>query len=57
MLTLPITPYRSFHRADIVNSNRVVRGVDAVMADAASLSLLAECIGLGSAKWKNAIKR
>lgn len=56
-LTLPITPYRSFHRSDITNSSRVVRGVDAVMADAASLSLLAEGIGLNSAKWKSAIKR
>lgn len=57
VMTLPITPYRSFHRSNIVNSSRVVRGVDGVMADAASLSLLAECIGQTSAKWKSAIKR
>ena len=57
VLTLPITPYRSFPRSDIVNSNRVVRGVDGVMADTASLALMAECIGQGSSLWRHAIKR
>lgn len=57
VMTLPITPYRSFPRADIQGASRVVRGIDAVMADTSSLALLAESIGLGSDTWKYAVKR
>jgi hypothetical protein len=55
--TLPITPYRSFNKGDIVSSSRVIVGVDAAMADAASLSLMVESVGLGTGQWKDAIKR
>jgi hypothetical protein len=37
IFTLPLTPYRSFHKGDIVSSSRVIVGVDAAIADAASL--------------------
>ena len=56
-MTLPITPYRSFHKRDIAGSCRVVRGIEGMMADTASLVLMAECIGMGSTPWKEAIKR
>lgn len=56
-LTLPITPYRSFPRREILGSSRVVRGIEAVMADCCSLALMAESIGLGSNAWRYAIKR
>lgn len=57
LLTLPITPYRYFARREITNLSRVVKGLDAVMVDCASLALLAECIGQGSAQWRQAVKR
>jgi hypothetical protein len=57
VFTIPITPFRSFHRNEIQGSHRVVRGIDAMMGECASLALMAESIGLGSAKWRQAIKR
>jgi hypothetical protein len=57
VFTIPITPFRSFHRKEIQGSHRVVRGIDAMMAECASLALMAESIGLGSPKWRQAIKR
>jgi hypothetical protein len=57
VLTLPITPFRSFPRSDIQGGSRMVRGIDAVMADTSSMALLAESIGLGSVPWKHAVKR
>ena len=57
VFTLPITPYRSFHKSDIVSSSRVIVGIDAAIADAASLAMMIESIGQGSDKWKEAIKR
>ena len=56
-LTLPITPYRYFPRREITQLNRVVRGLDEVLVDNASLALLAECIGQGSPQWRQAIKQ
>uniref|UniRef100_A0A7S3M7F2 Uncharacterized protein n=1 Tax=Spumella elongata TaxID=89044 RepID=A0A7S3M7F2_9STRA len=56
-LTLPITPYRYFPRREIAQLNRVVRGLDEVLVDNASLALLAECIGQGSPQWRQAIKQ
>lgn len=57
VFTLPITPYRSFHKADIVSSSRVLVGIDAAIADVASLALAIESIGQNSALWKESIKR
>ena len=48
---------RSFHKGDIVSSSRVIVGVDAAIADAASLALMVESVGLGTDQWKDAVKR
>lgn len=51
------TDPRSFHKGDIVSSSRVIVGVDAAIADAASLALMVESVGLGTDQWKDAVKR
>jgi hypothetical protein len=56
-LTLPITPYRSFCRAEIDSNSRVVIGIDGLIADCCSLALMAETIGVNNYDWKNAILR
>jgi hypothetical protein len=56
-LIIPITPYRSFHKGDIVNNTRTVKGINGAISESASLSLLAQSVGLGSQKWINAIKQ
>lgn len=55
-MTLPITPYRSFPKSSIVGTSRVVSGIDAVIADTASLALMAQSICYGSLQWQAAIK-
>jgi hypothetical protein len=55
VFTLPITPYRSFHKGDIVSSSRVTVDVDAAIADAASLTLMGESVGQGTHMWKDAV--
>jgi 2-polyprenyl-6-methoxyphenol hydroxylase-like FAD-dependent oxidoreductase len=40
-----------------VSSSRVIVGVDAAIADAASLALMVESVGQGTDQWKDAIKR
>lgn len=57
VLTLPITPYRSFFKGNIKNSNLVIHGIDAVIADTASLALMAESIGQDTPQWKESMKR
>ena len=49
--------HRSFHKGDIVSSSRVIVGVDAAIADAASLALMVESVGQGTDQWKVAAKR
>jgi hypothetical protein len=56
-LTLPITPYRSFNRGEIRGGHRVVKGIDALLADTASLALLVESVGQGTEQWRDAVKR
>eukprot|EP01035_Chromulina_nebulosa_P017708 gene17708-23300_t len=56
-LTLPITPYRSFNRSEINQSNRISTGIDSVISDTCSLALMVECIGFNSDLWKEAIIR
>lgn len=56
-LTLPITPYRSFCRAEIDSNSRIVVGIDGLIADCCSLALMAETIGVNSHDWKAAILR
>ena len=53
----PITPYRLFHKFDIINNSRVLVGIDATTSDTASLALMVESIGLGTSKWADAMKR
>lgn len=55
--SLPITPYRHFHQAEIVNTGRVLIGIDATISDAASLALVVESLGQGNQAWKESIKR
>jgi hypothetical protein len=40
-----------------VSSSRVIVGVDAAIADAASLALMVESVGQGTDQWKVAAKR
>ena len=53
----PITPYRPFNKFDIVNSSRVLVGIDATISDTASLALLVESVGIGSDNWFESVKR
>eukprot|EP00521_Asterionellopsis_glacialis_P008587 CAMPEP_0195286328 /NCGR_PEP_ID=MMETSP0707-20130614/3833_1 /TAXON_ID=33640 /ORGANISM="Asterionellopsis glacialis, Strain CCMP134" /LENGTH=952 /DNA_ID=CAMNT_0040345957 /DNA_START=100 /DNA_END=2958 /DNA_ORIENTATION=- len=55
-LKQPVTPYRSFRRAEIEQECRISRGVDAMISDSASLSVMVEGIGSRSARWMQ-IKR
>lgn len=57
VFTLPITPYRSFLKRDVVSGSRMLVGVDAVIADAGSLHLMVESVGQGSKEWKESVKR
>jgi hypothetical protein len=52
----PVTPYRSFRRAEIENESRISRGLEAVIGDAASLAVMIESIGWRSSRWQH-IKR
>ena len=57
ILSMPITPYRSFHKSNVVSTtNKVLIGIDAVMKDVASFAILVESIGQGSSEWVDAIK-
>lgn len=56
-LTLPVTPYRSFDPSQVRGAHRVVRGIDAVMADAASLAVMAETLNQDTDQWREAMKR
>jgi hypothetical protein len=55
-LKIPITPFRSFHKGNIVDNSRIVTGIDGVIADSASLFLMAQGVGFGSPGWFSAIK-
>jgi len=57
VFTLPITPYRSFLKRDVVSGSRMLVGIDAVMADASSLHLMVESVGQGTKEWKQSVKR
>lgn len=57
VLTLPITPYRSFLREEVVSGSRVVTGLDGILADTKSLQVCLESIGAPSEEWKAARTR
>jgi hypothetical protein len=44
VLLLPVTPYRSFSPSEIFSGQRVLRGIPAIMQDAASLQVLLQSI-------------
>lgn len=54
---LPITPFRSFKRSEILNDLRVVAGIDALVADARSLLMCIESLGANTERWRVAIGR
>lgn len=50
-LRQPVTPYRSFRRAEVEHECRISRGIDAMIADSASVSVMVECVGSRSCRW------
>eukprot|EP00980_Cylindrotheca_fusiformis_P024179 scaffold11589_cov117-Cylindrotheca_fusiformis.AAC.13 len=48
----PVTPFRSFRRSEVEKDCRIVRGIDAMICEAASLSVMVERIGYRSARWQ-----
>ena len=56
-LTLPITPFRYFHKSEIRDGRRLLHGIDAVIADTASVNLMTESIGQGTSTWIESTKR
>mmetsp|Transcript_28811 Transcript_28811/g.44006 ORF Transcript_28811/g.44006 Transcript_28811/m.44006 type:complete len:927 (+) Transcript_28811:189-2969(+) len=50
-LKQPVTPYRSFRRAEVEQECRISRGTEAMIADAASVSVMVESIGSRSSRW------
>lgn len=50
-LKQPVTPYRSFRRVEIENECRISRGIEAVVADSASMSVMVESIGSRNSRW------
>jgi len=52
----PVTPFRSFRRAEMDRDCRIVRGTDAMICDAASIAVMVERIGCSNARWRR-IKR
>lgn len=57
VLTLPVTPYRSFRREEVVSGSRIVSGMDAILGDTKSLQLCFESVGSPSTEWKRARAR
>jgi hypothetical protein len=55
VFTQPITPFLSFNKTEVVNSQRVLKGIPSIIADTAAFSLMAESIGLGTPEWAAAL--
>jgi len=55
-LKQPVTPYRCFRRSEIKSGSRITRGVEGMIADAASIAVMIEGVGSRSARWAH-IKR
>lgn len=53
IMTLPITPYRSFPPLEVYNNQRKVTGIEAVIADTASFSMMIQSITSCSYSSKN----
>jgi len=50
-LKQPVTPYRSFRRVEVEQECRISRGIEAMVSDAASVSVMVEGIGSRSSRW------
>lgn len=50
-LKQPVTPYRSFQRSEVEQECRISRGIGAMVADTASVSVMVEGIGSRSSRW------
>jgi len=50
-LKQPVTPYRSFRRAEVEQECRISRGIESMISDAASVSVMVEGIGSRSSRW------
>ncbi|KAL9184578.1 hypothetical protein ACHAXT_012548 [Thalassiosira profunda] len=50
-LKQPVTPYRSFRRCEIQKGSRILKGVDAMVRDSASMSVMIETIGSRNLRW------
>ena len=44
-MVLPVTPYRSFPPDEVVNGQRLINGIDAMILDNASLAVMVQSIG------------
>lgn len=55
--TLPITPYRYFHKGEIKNGVRSLIGIDSLITDTISLSIMLENLNTGTLNWKQSISR
>lgn len=51
-LKQPVTPFRSFRRSEVDKDCRMVCGIEAMICDAASLSVMIERIGCRNTRWK-----
>jgi len=47
----PVTPYRSFRRSEIQKQSRILKGIDAMIRDSASMSVMIESIGSRNQLW------
>ncbi|CAJ1919445.1 unnamed protein product [Cylindrotheca closterium] len=56
-LKQPVTPYRCFRRSEIEKESRISRGLDAIVADAASVAVMIEGVGSRSTRWMNFKRR
>jgi len=51
-LKQPVTPYRSFRRCEIQKGSRILKGIDAMVRDSASMSVMIETVGSRNLRWQ-----
>jgi hypothetical protein len=54
-LAIPITPYMPFNKTEVVNSQRLLNGINSFMADVASLAMMVDSVGFGTPAWVQAL--
>jgi hypothetical protein len=57
VFTQPITPFLSFNKAEVINSQRVLKGINSIIADTAAFGIMAESIGFGTSAWTDSFIR